>query len=165
MKMLLLRRNPPRRLLSLSRNTRPRVLPQPSRPHLRSPQAQRVALLLPRLLQEMGLEQLSPRYPSLESLDQLAPLLNFKNLRRASSLPGRGSCALTALQRLLILCWFLTKGNRLLLLRRLTPTTRACQCHLLTLRPLWTLRPTLGMTSALSCTYMTSAFPFHEICC
>ena len=96
---MLLKRSPPRRLLLkmlLSRNAQNQFLQHPSRFRLRSPQAQKVALHLPRLPLETGLKQLSPRYLSHESLDQAAPLLNLKILHRALSLPGRGSCAQTA---------------------------------------------------------------------
>ena len=145
--------SPLQRLLLLSRNAQHRVLQQPSRPRLRSPQAQRVALHLPRLPLETGLERLSPRYLSHESLDQAAPLLNFKNLRRALLLLGRGSCVLMVLQTLQIHCQLPTKGSRPLLLKKLTPITLACLCLLMTLRPPWTLRPMLGMTSAFTYSY------------
>ena len=157
----MLRRSPLRRLLLLNRAMWHLALPLPSQPHLRSPPAQRAA---PHLLQPpLGIEQLFPRYPSHGSLVQLLQLLSLRSPRRVSSLLGRGSCALTALQIPLMLCQFHINESRPLLLKRLTPIILACPCLLLTLRPLWTLRPILGMTSVLACTHMTSVFAFHRI--
>ena len=147
----------------LSRDIWPQVMPLPSQPRLRSPPARRAAPHLPQLPLGMGLERLFPRYLSHGSLDQPLLLLSLRSPRRVSLLLGRGNCALTVLQMLLILCQFPTKGSRLLLLAKPTPITLACLCLLLTLRPPWTLRLTLGMTSLLTCTHMTSVFPFHGV--
>ena len=142
-----LRRSPLRRLLLLSRNTRLQVLQLPSQHRLRSPPAPRVVPHFPQLLLGMGLKRLSPRYLSRESLEQPLQLLNLRNPRRVSLLLGRGNYAQTALLMLLTLCQLPTKGSQPLLLVKLTPIVLACLCLLLTLRPPWTLRLTLGMTS------------------
>ena len=160
---MLLRRSPLQRLLMLSRNVLSRVLQQPNRPRLRSPQMLRVVLHLLRLLLKMGLGRLSQRYPSRGPRGQAAPPLNSKKLRSKLLLPGKGSCARRALQRLLCLYLSHTKGSRPLLQRRLTPTSQACPCHPLILKLPWTLRQMLGTTLSFILTNMTPAFPFNDI--
>ena len=139
------RRSLLRRLLLSNRAMWHLALPLPSQPPLRSPTAPRSA---PHLLQlPLGIEQLFPRYPSHRSLVQLPHLLSLKSPRRVSSLLGRGSCALTARQTLLTLCRLPTSESRPLLPARPTRTTLACLCLLPILRPPWTLRLTVGMTT------------------
>ena len=148
-------------MLFRSRSILNRALQGHSQLHLRSHLMPKVALQLLQL-QEMGLGLPCLRCPLHEPRGQVAPPLNPKKLHSKLLLQGKGSSARRALQKLLCLYLYHIKGSRLLLLKKLTPTSQACQCPPLTLKPPWTLRQMLGTTLSFIFTSMTSVFPFND---